>query len=327
MIKKYLKSAIAIIALAFGLGLSASAQSSQISEKTLPVGEFNAVDISGDFDVTISRGAYSTRLTVDKQAAEYVEVYVRSKVLHISYNEDAIPKEKKKELTGKNASKMVFRVIVYCPELNGVTMSDNAVLSGTDEFNASDFALNLTDKAQVKNLSVTAPRASVYMRDKAQATLILNADNDIDLKTEASADLKVSLKCRKLNVKAISSSSVNTGGDAIESVNLETEGSSKVTVSTHTDLVTVNANNRSNITLSGSAMTLKVKGDKNMKVDALSMPVPEVTTEMAGGELRTKVDKVLNVNISGGSEVYYEGEPEMRITRVLKSTLAPAGKK
>lgn len=327
MIKNYLKSAIAIIALAFGMGLSASAQSSQISEKTLPVGEFNAVDISGNFDVTISRGAYSTRLTVDKQAAEYVEVYVRSKVLHISYNEDAIPKEKKKELTGKNASKMVFRVIVYCPELNGVTMSDNAVLSGTDEFNASGFSLNLTDKAQVKNLSVMAPRASVYMRDKAQATLILNADNDIDLKTEASAKLNVSLKCRKLNVKAISSSSVSTSGDAIESVNLETEGSSKVAVSTHTDLVTVNANNRSDISLSGSAMTLNVKGDKNMKVDALFMPVPEVTTEMAGGELRTKVDKVLNVNISGGSEVYYEGEPEIRITRVLKSTLAPAGKK
>ena len=89
---------IAFAAVLFLAPQRAAAQSlsAQLTDKDIMVSEFNAVNVSDDFEVTVSRGTYGVRLTVDKELAPYVEVYVRSKVLYISYDEKAVPKEIRK---------------------------------------------------------------------------------------------------------------------------------------------------------------------------------------------------------------------------------------
>ena len=141
-----LKAIIGMIAFAAVLVFApqrAAAQSlsAQLTDKDIMVSEFNAVNVSDDFDVTVSRGTYGVRLTVDKELAPYVEVYVRSKVLYISYDEKAVPKEIRKMYRGKGSLTPVFRVVAYTPELQAVTLSDNATLSGVEEFVANDFAI------------------------------------------------------------------------------------------------------------------------------------------------------------------------------------------
>ena len=82
---KSLKAFIGMIAFAAVLLVApqrakAQSLSAQLTDKDIMVSEFNAVNVSDDFDVTVSRGTYGVRLTVDKELAPYVEVYVRSKV-------------------------------------------------------------------------------------------------------------------------------------------------------------------------------------------------------------------------------------------------------
>lgn len=302
-----LKAFIATIALAFSTVVSFAQDNAELSEKTLPVGEFTSVNISGDFDVTLSKGSYTTKVTVNKVIADYIEVYVRSKVLYISYNEKAVPKEVKKTLSGKGAAKPVFRAVVYAPQLDGVFLKDNAVLTGTDSFYGSSFSLEMEDKSQLKNLSITATKASVSMKDKTQAVLILNTDADLDVKTDGSADLKLTATCKDLS--------------------LEGAGSSKLSASANTGKFKLSGTGRSEITVSGRANTLEVKTDRNPKLDTRSLAVPEVTATMSGGDLRLAVEKVLDVDLTGGSELFYTGAPEMKIRRIVKSTLAPDDKK
>ena len=152
-----LKAIIGMIAFAAVLVFApqrAAAQSlsAQLTDKDIMVSEFNAVNVSDDFDVTVSRGTYGVRLTVDKELAPYVEVYVRSKVLYISYDEKAVPKELRKVYRGKGGLTPTFRVVAYTPELQAVTLSDNAILTGVEEFAASDFELTMAGKSQVRNL-------------------------------------------------------------------------------------------------------------------------------------------------------------------------------
>ena len=64
----------------------AQSLSAELSDRDIAVSEFNAVNVSDDFEVTVSRGTYGVRLTVDKELAPYVEVYVRSKTLYIAYD-------------------------------------------------------------------------------------------------------------------------------------------------------------------------------------------------------------------------------------------------
>ena len=165
---KSLKAIIGMIAFAAVLLVApqrASAQSlsAQLTDKDITVSEFNAVNVSDDFEVTLSRGTYGVRLTVDKELEPYVEVYVRSKVLYISYDEKAVPKELRKLYRGKGSLTPVFRVVAYTPELQAVTLSDNATLTAAEEFAANDFELTTAGKSQVKNLSVAAASARISM--------------------------------------------------------------------------------------------------------------------------------------------------------------------
>jgi len=301
------KSVIAIIALTL-FAFSATAQNgAELQEKSIPVGEFTALDVSGDFEVTLAKGDYNAKITVNKVYADYVEVYVKTGVLHVSFKDKDVPKDVKKEMRGKNAPAQVFRAVIYAPQLKEITLEDNVVLTGVDEFTANDFSLKLEDKAQLKNLSVTGTSASVSMKDKSQATLILTVTKDIDLKADGSSVLHATVNGRKLNL--------NAGGTA------------KATVDATMESISLDADGRAELSLGGKANSLNVKGQRNMKADLSALPVSEVEANITGGELTVQVDKVLNVDLSGGAELYYNGSPEMKVRRVMKSTLAPVSEK
>ena len=301
------KSVIAIVALTL-FAFSATAQNgAELQEKSIPVGEFTALDVSGDFEVTLAKGDYNAKITVNKVYADYVEVYVKTGVLHVSFKDKDVPKDVKKEMRGKNAPAQVFRAVIYAPQLKEITLEDNVILTGVDEFTANDFSLKLEDKAQLKNLSVTGTSASVSMKDKSQATLILTVTKDIDLKADGSSVLHATVNGRKLNL--------NAGGTA------------KATVDATMESISLDADGRAELSLSGKANSLNVKGQRNMKADLSALPVSEVEANITGGELTVQVDKVLNVDLSGGAELYYNGSPEMKVRRVMKSTLAPVSEK
>ena len=88
--------AFAVVLLASSQRSAAQVLSPQVTDKDIVVSEFNAINVSDDFEVTVARGAYGARLTVDKDLAPYVEVYVRSRTLFITFDEKAVPRDLRK---------------------------------------------------------------------------------------------------------------------------------------------------------------------------------------------------------------------------------------
>ena len=307
-----LKAIIGMIAFAAVLVFApqrAAAQSlsAQLTDKDIMVSEFNAVNVSDDFDVTVSRGTYGVRLTVDKELAPYVEVYVRSKVLYISYDEKAVPKELRKVYRGKGGLTPTFRVVAYTPELQAVTLSDNAILTGVEEFAANEFELTMAGKSQVRNLSIAAASARV------------NTDNN--------SNLKLTFTGRELALTSDGSSVVVADGPT-KSLNLATGGSSQVSVTSNTEKVQVTSEGSSKLTLTGKAEEMEVKGSRSSVVDAFAMPLEEVEADLSNSSSVTvSVSKKVSVNLVGGSALYYSGSPEFKIEKIVKSTLAPYGTK
>ena len=321
---------IAFAAVLFGAPQRAAAQSlsAQLTDKDITVSEFNAVNVSDDFEVTVSRGTYGVRLTVDKELAPYVEVYVRSKVLYISYDEKAVPKELKKQYRGKGALTPVFRVVAYTPELQAVTLSDNATLTGVEEFSAGEFELTAAGKSQVKNLSIAATSARISMKKNAIATLNLKTDRGVEVNTDNSANLKLTFTGRELALTADGSSVVVADGGSTRSLNLSTGGSSQVSVISDTEKVEVTAEGSSKLTLTGKALEMEVKGSRSSVVDAFAMPMEEVEANLSNSSTVTvSVSKKVSVNLVGGSALYYSGSPVFQIEKIVKSTLAPYGTK
>lgn len=115
---KFLRTVTVFIALSV-FAFSASAQNGpELKEKSYPVGEFSALDISGDFEVTLTKGDYGVAVSVNPLLADYVEVLVRTGELYIKYNEKEVPKEVKKELKDKKITP-VFRARVSRSPVKG----------------------------------------------------------------------------------------------------------------------------------------------------------------------------------------------------------------
>ena len=307
--------------------VAAQSLSAQLTDKDITVSEFNAVNVSDDFEVTVSRGTYGVRLTVDKELAPYVEVYVRSKVLYISYDEKAVPKELKKQYRGKGALTPVFRVVAYTPELQAVTLSDNATLTGVEEFTAGEFELTMAGKSQVKNLSISATSARISMKKNAVATLNLKTDRGVEVNTDNSANLKLTFTGRELALTADGSSVVVADGPT-KALNLTTGGSSQVSITSDTEKLDLTTEGSSKLTLTGKAEEMKVKGSRSSVVDAFAMPLKTVEANLSNScTVTVTVSEEVSANLVGGSALFYSGTPDFKIEKIVRSTLAPYGTK
>lgn len=305
----------------------AQSLSAQLTDKDIAVSEFNAVNVSDDFEVTVARGTYGVRLTVDKELAPYVEVYVRSKVLYVSYDEKAVPKDLKKLYKGKGSLTPVFRIVANTPELKAVTLSDNATLTGVEEFVADEFELTAAGKSQVKNLSVTASSARISLKKNAVATLNVKTDRGVEASTDNSSNLKLTFTGRELALTADGSSVVVADGPT-KALNLATGGSSQVSVNSETEKVDLTTEGSSKLTLTGKALELTVKGSRSSVVDAFAMPVETVEATLSNSSTVTvTVSKSVYANLVGGSALFYSGTPEFKIEKIVRSTLAPYGTK
>ena len=302
--------------------------SAQLTDKDIVVSEFNALNVSDDFEVTVSKGTYGVRLTVDKELAPYVEVYVRSKTLYISYDDKAVPKEIKKLYRGRGGLTPVFRVVAYTPELRSVSLADNASLTGVEEFTAPEFELTMAGKTQVRNLAVSANSARILMKKNAIATLSVKTERGIEVNTDNNANLRLTFTGKELALTSDGSSVVVAEGGTTTALNLMTSGSSQVSVTSETGKLDLTTEGSSKLTLTGKATEMLVKGSRSSVVDAFSMPVEKVDATLSNSSSVTvSVSKQVFANLVGGSSLYYSGSPEFRIEKIVKSTLAPYGTK
>ena len=295
-----------------------------LEETTLPVGEFTMVSANGDFEVTLSKGSYGVRLTTDKNLTPYVQVYVRSNTLYLTYDEKSVPKDIKKLYKGKNASQPVFRAVVSMPQLNGIELDDNVILSSAEAFYGSDIVISLTDKAQVRNLTVQGNSITVDMKKNAQAALTLTADKKIEATTDDKAILKLAEKAREITLNAKGSSDNALSGEG-EILNLNLSEKTTSNVNQRTKNAVLNVGGSSKLILNGTGEYLEVKGGKNAEVEAVAFPVKTMKAELDGGKVNVAVEKELNMTLLGGSSLFFTGSPTLIVNKIVKSTLAPAG--
>ena len=295
-----------------------------LEEPTLPVGEFTMVSANGDFEVTLSKGSYGVRLTTDKNLTPYVQVYVRSNTLYLTYDEKSVPKDIKKLYKGKNASQPVFRAVVSMPQLNGINLDDNVILSSAEAFYGSDVVITLTDKAQVRNLNVQGNSITVDMKKNTQAALTLTADKKMEVTTDDKAILKLAEKAREITLNAKGNSDNALSGEG-EILNLNLSEKTTSNVSHRTKNAVLNVGGSSKLILNGSGEYLEVKGGKNAEVEAVAFPVKTMKAELDGGKVNVAVEKELNVTLLGGSSLFFTGSPILIVNKIVKSTLAPAG--
>lgn len=328
---KNIFKAIGIFVSAFVLsGAAALAQEQQsftiqLEDKTLPVGDFSTINATGDFEVTLDKGDYGVRLTVDNALSPYVQVYVRAKTLYIGYDEKSVPKDIKKLYKQKNASAPTFRAVVTLPELAGITVADNAVINSAVEFPGEYVTISLADKAQIKSLSVNSVTANITMAKNTQAVLSIKADDKIEITNEGNSNLKLSANTGNLVVNGNGNATISIGAET-PVANVNGAGNSKIALAAKADKIVAGGIANTKIVLSGETTTLEIRTEKNAEIDGDGLLTKEVIANLNGSsKANVNVSETIEATILGGSSLFYTGTPAFKIGRVIKSTLAPKG--
>lgn len=316
MIKKYLLSVIASIALCIAGSIYASAQTA--------LSEFDTIDVENDFEVTLVKGSYAIALTVDSALDPYVRAYVKGKTLYIGVDEKAVPKDVKKMYKGKNAPEKILRAVVYAPQLNEISLKDNSTMIGTEEFATDRFSLFVGDKAILKSLNIYSTQATITMKKNASAIIALRSSGDVQIEAGNNSNLQINgLECKDLKISTSNSAQITASGNT-HNIAVVSDGSSVTSVTTNTEKVYITASGSSKVNVTGTASLLSVKGSRSCVVNTINLPVNEAECEMNNGTLNLSVAKKLSVNLSGGGEVYFSGQPEIILKdKIVKSTLAP----
>lgn len=323
---KILILAIASVTLLLAAPFARAQYTSQLEEKTIPVGDFSGIEVADDFEVTLTSGPCVAKVTVDKLLSPYVQVYVRGKVLHIIYDSKAVPKDVRKLYKGRNAPKPVFRASISLEELTSIDLAGNAVLTCGDVLESKlSTDINIQDKAQLKNLNIKANTVNLNMKKAAQAALSIEAENKADIKIEGNANLKATINAHDLVCSAIGTSELAITAKG-ENATLSGAGSSKSIVTFEGEKAVINLAGSADMNLSGKADALAVHADKNSVLDAGALETKAAEVSLNGSvKSNITVSESLDANLVGGSTLYYTGDPVFKIGRIVKSTLAPYG--
>ena len=294
--KRYLITAVALLAAGI---LSLTQATAQTAQKQQTFESFTGINVSGDFQVTLTPGTeYGVTLTVDEAIMPYVQCFVTSQVLTVSVGK--LPKEVKKLFKGKN--KPTYLLAVTAPQLGNITLKDNVTLLTTNNFTASSFRLDLSGKSQVRHLTVEdAASAEIIMSKNAIADLTLDADQ-VSAELSGSAQLRLNYNVETLKVQGKNSALISANGEAGQTF--------------------IVAENSAKISLNGlSEESIDVKGGGSANIDCLKLDTKKANIVLTGATLVEAATEEISVELSGKSTLVFDADPVVKIVSIKTSSM------
>ena len=294
--KRFFITAVALLAAGI---LSLTQAAAQTTQKQQTFESFSGINISGDFQVTLTPGTeYAVTLTVDEAIMPHVQCFVTSGVLTVSVGK--LPKEVKKLFKGKN--KPTYILVVTAPQLGNIALKDNVTLMTTNNFTAGALRLDLTGKSQIRHLTVEdAASADIIMSKNAIADLTLDA-NQVNVEMSGSAQLRLNYNVESLKIQSKNSALIAANGEAGQTT-IVADGSSK-------------------ISLTGlSEENIDVKGGGSANIDCLKLETRRANIVLTGATLVEAAKEEISVDLSGKSTLIFDNDPVVKVVSIRTSTM------
>lgn len=270
--------------------------------KTHEFAIFEGIEISNSFEATLALSdEYSAEWTVDEALGNYVEVYVKGKVLYVGLTKDGVSYVRK-NYKGKDSPDPVLKVTISMPEFKSLTLKDNSVAHALGvTFKSDKFDLNLTDKSSASNLELEVEGAFTAEISKTAKADINVTAKSIAATTENSSSLVMEQFSQALTLNSSGSSSQSVKGDA-NNVAVKTKGSSK-------------------IFLSGTGAEIQLEGQGSSVFNGIDFSVKKAVATLGGSTVLVNAEDEITIDIKSGSQVIFSGDPAIKIVDVSKSSI------
>ena len=240
-----MKKIILILAAAFslaftGCNLNAIAQTGKRVMRTCDVRGFNSVEVSGDFIVEVSQGAYSVSLDIPEELEPYLKVVVKDGELGIRYQNIPV---KLSRLFNRSDYRSVASISL--PELEELDISGACALTASD-LKCSNLSVSLSGACKAE-LSGKFGQLAMDCSGASECSLSGTAKLFRLECTGASKTLAEDLVCRKAEAKLTGAST--TIVCATKELDINCTGAGKVQYRVEDDtIVRVESSGASKIT-------------------------------------------------------------------------------
>lgn len=286
MNNRILSSIVAIIALSTGIASAqeqTAAGNTGVVENSQDFTVFDGFEANDSFRIVYEKSdSYSVSWKTNANLADYVEIYIKERILHIEFNRKGLPYEISRMYRAKNAPEVVLDVVVSAPGLSSVKIGGNVALRGGDDTLAADsLHVTVAGNADFNDLAINARNVAIEASGKADVSVPVTA-RQVTLTSSNTSTLNASVDCSALTVIDRNSATMNIRGKA--------------------ENVTVNGLGR--------------------EVDILSLDVPKAELILANGCRVYAAPKVLmSLDMKGGSLASFSGDPAIEIVNIQNSSV------
>jgi len=216
---------------------------------------------------------------------------------------------------------LVFLISGLMTGCTGVRVEGSGTIV-TETFNFSDFTnVEVRNGLKVELIESSTFKVELIVDDNVLEHINVNKSGDtlriIPKSNTAFRNATLSARINMPELKKLElsggSHATITGFKSSNDFSVKLSGGSHVTRGDITaGNVIFNLSGGSHVTLSGSANDIEIKGSDGSHITLTTFSVRNADVNLSGGSHATvNVDGTLNVDISGGSEVVYIGEPTM----------------
>jgi len=292
-----------------------------ISAKPYSLKDFNALDISSIYEVTVVR---SNTFSVDVEASgdmeKYLDVRTRGSVLVLDVNNHMTLKAKKDSY---------IRARISMPELYSVELSGLSKLTCEDKFTTKGrFSLDVSGASIVNKLIIDADKIDVDQSGVSKVLDLKMNANTLEMEVSGTGQHNASGRVEKA-ILDISGAAKVAFDVKTESVSSELSGASRVTMEA-CELVDLYADLGGTSVLdlnAGNLDELVVEASGASCLNAQTAVARNVKVECSGAsKANVAVTENLNVVASGASHVTYIEEGKLRLNNINTSGASTAVK-
>jgi hypothetical protein len=272
---------------------TAGTYTSENVTKTYGCRGFTGLDISGNFEVTLTKSsAYKVVVSYPVEIEKYIIVRVEGSDLKIGWK--SVPANVQSRIKNRCTAE------ISMPELRELEMGGATSLECADSFdlgNSAEFSLDLSGASSVKSLCVNA------------------GEFDCELSGASRVDFEGDFRKAELEISGASNANLDINADR---AGIEVSGASNVEVKGKFGNVDIESSGAGNVELTGSAGSLSIDASGAGKVNTKNLEADNVTVEASGASncCVRAVRSLTVIDVSGASTVKYSApkdlNPEVR---------------
>lgn len=272
--------------------------SGRVSDREFNVSGFNAIDVSGGFDVILVQGnVESVTLSAEENLFDYITVKVENGTLKI--------------FTRNNIrTTRQMRARVYFKDLNDLKVSGGGDVTSETIINAETLDINISGGGDFR---------SGINSDELKFRITGGGDADIEGKTKdyyldisGGGDLKSNVNAGVITCRVTGGGDLYLNDEAKTSkADIYINGGGDMDVKMDAEKIVCNISGGGDGLLRGKASDLEVTINGGGDLDASSFSTQITSFNANGGsDLRVNASQELSGKISGGGNIYYSGNPE-----------------